>query len=187
MIQERLINHILYPQTWIPQANGNIHVARYHQNKVAPIQSFQAKDYTDTLAGRLLLLSEAEFHLLGFGIAILPYAGKIGKSIDGRFRKAVRSRFESSVIESIDSQCQNNHLFSKITNHGWSNIEEISLRGINALKTTNEFNQYQLKILDYRFASIEPAVSNLTIEIVEDLCKISLPNLSWLWQDPALA
>jgi hypothetical protein len=182
-MQARLTQHLLAPQTWIPQAKGNIHVARYYQNQVEPVKTFCTKDYTDTLEGRLMLLNDAEWKILGFALVLAPLSGQIGNTIDGKLRKAVKGRFESDVIQKLDNlpSAYLRGLLSHRLAHGWSDTESVIVQGINALKAWGKFTPSQRQILEMRFPEAAPAVTQLNHELVEELCKISLPALSWLW------
>lgn len=183
-MQDRLIAHVLAPQTWIPQANGDIHVARFHQQRIEPTSQFVQSDYTDSLSGRLMLLNDAEWKLLGFAVAVCPYSGQIGTSINGKFRKAVKSRFEQATVDQLDA-LNPREAASRIGAHQWADVEEVALMGIASIRQWASLTDAQNRILDVRFKATEVATQNMTEELMEELCKISLPNLLWLWDYPA--
>jgi hypothetical protein len=185
MIEQRLLEHVFEPQTWLPQAGGDKHVARYYQSKAYPLAQFQKADYLDSFTGRLVLLSDAEWHLLGFSCAVMPFAGKLANNLNGRLRRALKAYFADELVLKMD-QLPNDCSFL-LTPDCWDDRLAVAKAGIAAILCELEFSNSQQNILALRFEKTCPAISNLTISLVEDLCKISLPNLPWLLPEAPLA
>ena len=181
-LEERLSNHVFCPASWIDKAAGNNHIARYYQNKIAPMSQFKKADYLDHFTGRLVLLNTSEWQILGFSVALVPFAGSIANTLNGKLRRAVKTRLCEQKVAALDlleyPDCQ-----SLLAADAWSDVDKVSGAGICAILESLEWSPSQKAILDLRFERRAPATTHLTHSLVEALCKISLPTLCWLFPD----
>ena len=182
----RLANHVFNPSSWIEKANGNAQLARYYQDKVAPMSQFKKSDYCAHFAARLVLLTADEWAMLGFMAAVLPFAASAKNHLNGKLRRAVATRLRPEMIDAL-AALPPNDCASLLPANAWEDASKVATAGISAIVQTLEWSPAQKAILDLRFEFASPACTHLTLSLVEDLCKISLPNLLWLFPEDPLA
>ena len=181
-VSVRLAHHVLDPASWIARANGNVQLARYYQNQVAPVASYQEDDY-QSFSSRLVLLNQAEWELLGFSIALSPFAGSIATNMNGSLRRAVKHRLCGEKISELDKLSALFLPTFLLPPNSWDDASAIAHGGIAAVLEIAQLTPEQEAVMSLRFEKTAPAVSNLTLSLVEVLCKISLPTHAWLFQE----
>jgi hypothetical protein len=180
-MQERLYAHLFAPQTWL---KGSLRIARYHQNKIAPVGQFSYADY-DCQAGRLALLTDGEWQLLGLAAACAPFSGSIGNSLHAKFARAVRAKFSEQQITQLDALPVTTTFL--LSPKAWENPEQIMSGAIGSVIDSLESGPVTNLVLRTRFDTPLRAVEGLTPFLIEELCKISLPTLPWLQPSPPSA
>jgi hypothetical protein len=179
--EQRIAKHLFDPRSWVKRAGDNLALARYYQNQVAPLAHYRAGDF-DTFSRRLVLLDDAQWQILGFSVALAPFAGSIEKNLNGSLRRAAKSVLSGDAIEQLD-QLQNQSLPTfLLAPDCWANVQEVSLCGIASILNITSLTLEQDACMNFRFEAAKPAVENLTLSLVEVLCKISLPTQTWLFE-----
>ena len=189
-LNTRITHYLFAPSRW---ANAKKLVATMQQK---PEQITQVNDafldlvgkslkpeltppFFETFANRLVLLTIEEWQKLAICVALLPYSGKIARSMDGYFRRAVRDLADPEMVSQVDSLT----LESKPVFVGnWADVSTLTHGVINAVMDACDWPEPVKEYTLLRFEDSLPAanIEQLTISQIEVACKISLPNLSWL-------
>ena len=135
--------------------------------------------FFEEFANRLVLLDKDEWEDLALCVALLPYSGKISRSMDGYFRSAVKNLISPDVVSQVD-QLQLEDKPSLAGN--WIDVSSLTQGAIASVMDACHWSE---PVKDYtllRFKEELPVanIKNLTISHIEVACKISLPNHSWL-------
>jgi hypothetical protein len=139
----------------------------------------------EQLNAKLVLLDWNEWKTLGLGVAVLPFAGRIGRSMDGSFRRGVRTVLSEADIEALDQLVLSEKPVFLESSLAWKDIDAVTLGGIQSL--IKELCHWEpalaaraKKRFPPSFQEISPIVTGLTLEHLESLCKILFPNHQWL-------
>lgn len=178
-MEERLQAFLFAPQTWIREAQGSLPLARYYQDKIAPVALFKREDY-NSLGSKLVLLSDAEMNLLGLTVATTPFCGQIERHLYAKFVRTVKAHLSAEQIGQLDQLTLESRPQFLLSPKVWENEEEVIRAGISALLEALPPHPHLQTIATHRFGFTSPAVSGLSTSLIEELCQISLPNLSWL-------
>lgn len=185
-LNERIAQYLFAPNTWVnPERlqelvsapvpytpNLICRVVRAYRPKVVP------SDFDD-FAMRLALLTKEEWQLLGLGVCLLPYRGKIANAIDGHLRRAVKAQLSAEQIAQLDAWSGETVVFQL---EHWRDIAMVVEGGIGAIVQACGWNETVLQYTQLRFDKTlgASAVEGLTLGEVNTLCKHLLPNHSWL-------
>jgi hypothetical protein len=159
-------------------------------NQKSPVAQVPVQAFADKLSLKLALLNPAEWQLLGVGVALLPSIGRIARSMDGNFRRAIRTVLQESQIEGLDALAKNEALTGvsfvfQAPSTVWKNMSLVQAAGVQAIlqevcEWPSEVSERALWKLPVSEQATSPIVTGLTIESIEALCKILLPNHPWL-------
>lgn len=178
-MEERLQSFLFAPQTWIKEAQGSLPLARYYQEQIAPLAQFERIDY-EAFGSKLVLLSDAEMGLLGLTVACTPFCGQIERHLYAKLVRTVKAHLSAEQIGKLDQLVFESRPRFLLSLKTWENENEIIRAGIMAVLEAVPPHPHLRSIVEHRFGFASPAVSGLSPSLVEDLCTISLPNLSWL-------
>jgi hypothetical protein len=154
------------------------------------ITQIDLKSFEQSIGNKLPLLTTDEWHLLGLGVALLPFVGRIARSMDGNFRRGIRTVLEEADIEALDAleadeQLQSMRLNFLAPSVVWKNIDVVQAGGINAI--LEQLCTWPKVVTDrtlWKFTATEqkvgPIVTGLQPQHIEVLCKILLPSHPWL-------
>ena len=154
------------------------------------IQDIDLKSFEQSTANKLALLSIEEWHLLGLGVALLPSIGRIARSMDGNFRRGIRTVLKEADIEALDALAADEEFMAMKPNFlapsmVWKNMDVVQAGGINAI--LEQVCAWPKAVSDrtlWKFAASEkqvgPIVTGLQPQHLEVLCKTLLPNHPWL-------
>lgn len=156
----------------------------------AGIKEIDLKSFEHSIGNKLALLSMDEWRLLGLGAALLPSVGRISRSMDGNFRRAIRTVLKEADIEALDALATDESLMSSKPNFlapsmVWKNMDVVQAGGMKAI--LEQICSWPPAISDrtmWKFAATEkqvgPIVTGLQPQHIEVLCKTLLPNHPWL-------
>jgi hypothetical protein len=156
----------------------------------AGIQDIDLKSFEQSTANKLALLSIEEWRLLGLGVALLPSIGRIARSMDGNFRRGIRTILKEADIEALDALAADEGFMSIKPNFlapsmVWKNMDIVQAGGINAI--LEQVCTWPKVVADrtlWKFTAAEkqvgPIVTGLQPQHIEVLCKTLLPNHPWL-------
>ena len=156
----------------------------------AGIQDIDLKSFEQSTANKLALLSIEEWRLLGLGVALLPSIGRIARSMDGNFRRGIRTVLKEADIEALDALAADEEFMSIKPNFlapsmVWKNMDIVQVGGINAI--LEQVCAWPKVVADrtlWKFTAAEkqvgPIVTGLQPQHIEVLCKTLLPNHPWL-------
>jgi hypothetical protein len=187
----RITQYLFSPKTWVDakklvakmqqKPDGLKQVNDVFIDLVAKsLQPDVSPPFFDDFANRLVLLNTDEWEELAMTCALLPYSGKVFRSMDGYFRNAVKNAIAQHIAQGAnDWQGQSKPVFIG----SWVNLAQVQSGAIAAVIDACHWPQTVKEYTLLRFSdALEPAnIEQLTISQVEDACKISLPNHSWLW------
>jgi hypothetical protein len=154
------------------------------------IAQIDLKDFEQNIANKLALLTVDEWRLLGLGVALLPSIGRIARSMDGNFRRGIRTVLKEADIEALDTLVTDEQLqIIKPTflapSMVWKNMDVVQAGGINTI--LEQICAWPKVVSDrtlWKFAASEkqvgPIVTGLQPQHIEVLCKTLLPNHPWL-------
>jgi hypothetical protein len=156
----------------------------------AGIKEIDLASFEQSTTNKLALLTQDEWRLLGLGVALLPSLGRIARSMDGNFRRGIRTVLKEADIEALDALAIDTELMAgKPTflapSIVWKNMDIVHAGGINAI--LEQVCSWPKTIADrtlWKFAASEkqvgPIVTGLQPQHIEVLCKTLLPNHPWL-------
>ena len=156
----------------------------------AGIKEIDLKAFEQSIANKLALLTMEEWRLLGLGVALLPSVGRIVRSMDGNFRRGIRTILKESDIEALDALAADEQFMTMkpsflAPSMVWKNMDVVQAGGINAV--LEQICSWPSAISDrtmWKFAATEkqvgPIVTGLQPQHIEVLCKTLLPNHPWL-------
>jgi hypothetical protein len=156
----------------------------------AGIQDIDLKSFEQSTANKLALLSIEEWHLLGLGVALLPSIGRIARSMDGNFRRGIRTVLKEADIEALDALAADEEIMAMkptflAPSMVWKNIDVVQAGGIKAI--LEQVCAWPKAVSDrtlWKFTAVEkqvgPIVTGLQPQHIEVLCKTLLPNHPWL-------
>ena len=159
-------------------------------NSSNPINAIDLKVFEEGIANKLALLSSDEWRILGLGVALLPFIGRIARSMDGNFRRSIRTVLKEADIEALDALANDPALESakptfQAPSVVWKNIEVVQAGGVSA--TVEELCHWPQSIanrtlwkLKFSEQQVGPIVTGLQPQHIEVLCKTLLPNHPWL-------
>ena len=135
--------------------------------------------FFSSFANRLVLLTQEEWQQLALAAALLPYAGKIERSMYGYLRRAVRDVVDPLVVsqlEAIDLEVK------PVFMGHWQDVSSVTNGAIAAVMDVCQWpsNVQEYTLLRFDHSLPVANIEQLNLEHVKALCKISLPNLSWL-------
>lgn len=165
-------------------------LAKEKLNQLSAIDQISLQDFEGDIAHKLSLLDLDEWRLLGLGSSLLPYAGRIVRSMDGHLRRGIRTILKEPQIEALDALAQDPVLLANkpeflAPSTVWKNIDLVIAGGRNAVleQICHWPSAISVRTL-WKFASSEQQVgsivSGLQPQHLEVLCKILLPNHPWL-------
>lgn len=161
-----------------------------HKINAAGIKKIDLKAFDHSIANKLALLTMEEWRLLGLGVALLPSLGRIGRSMDGNFRRGIRTVLKEADIEALDALAADEQFMSMKPNFlapsiVWKNMDVVQAGGMKAI--LEQVCSWSPAISDrslWKFAATEkqvgPIVTGLQPQHIEVLCKTLLPNHPWL-------
>jgi hypothetical protein len=154
------------------------------------IKELDLKAFEQNIANKLALLAMDEWHLLGLGVALLPSVGRIARSMDGNFRRGIRTVLKESDIEALDALAADEQFMIMKPNFlapsmVWKSMDVVQAGGVNAiLEQICTWPQEISHRTLWKFAATEkqvgPIVTGLQPQHIEVLCKTLLPNHQWL-------
>jgi len=165
-------------------------LARQKINTQSPIAEIDLPDLMSNSTHKLALLTVTEWRLLGLGVALLPFVGRIARSMDGNFRRGIRTILKEPDIEALDNLANDEEIFETrpqfmAPSIVWKNMEFVHAGGIQAIVT--QVCKWPAPIdqrTSWKFVSVKepigPLVADLTSQHIEALCKILLPSHPWL-------
>lgn len=142
---------------------------------------------TGDLQGRLALLDRAHWLRLGLCISVLPFCGRILKSMDGNFRRVVREALDERTLEALDRQADAVASIAFVLGPGaWRAPERVAAGGVRAALEQaclwpDPVRQRFLLQFGPDELSGPPSVGGLNQQCLEIACKASLPDHPWLW------
>jgi len=154
------------------------------------IKEIDLKAFDHNIANKLALLTMDEWCLLGLGVALIPFIGRISRSMDGNFRRGIRTVLKEADIEALDALATDDQFMSMKPNFlapsmVWKNMDVVQAGGVNAI--LEQICSWPPAISDrtlWKFAATEkqvgPIVTGLQPQHIEVLCKTLLPNHPWL-------
>jgi len=173
-----------------PSTEAQLRQLASQKINAAGIQNIDLKSFEQSTANKLALLSIEEWHLLGLGVALLPSIGRIARSMDGNFRRGIRTVLKEADIEALDALAADEQFVTMKPNFlapsmVWKNMDVVQAGGINAI--LEQVCSWPKAITDrtlWKFAASEkqvgPIVTGLQPQHIEVLCKTLLPNHPWL-------
>jgi hypothetical protein len=154
------------------------------------VKEIDLASFEQSIANKLALLTVDEWRLLGLGVALLPSLGRIARSMDGNFRRGIRTVLKESDIEALDALAADEELMAIKPNFlapsiVWKNMDVVQAGGVNAiLEQVCSWPQALADRTLWKFAASEkqvgPIVTGLQPQHIEVLCKTLLPNHPWL-------
>ena len=159
-------------------------------NQHHPIAAVKLTNFESDITHKLALLSIAEWRLLGLGVALLTFAGRIARSMDGNFRRGVRAVLKEPEIEALDGLSSDAQLMAikpafQAPSIVWKNMEIVHAGGIHAIQEQLCHWPESIAVRTFwKFTSNEnktgAIVTGLQPQHIEALCRILLPNHPWL-------
>lgn len=161
-----------------------------HKINAAGIKEIDLKAFDHSIANKLALLTMEEWRLLGLGVALLPSLGRIGRSMDGNFRRGIRTVLKEADIETLDALAADEQFMTMKPNFlapsmVWKNMDIVQAGGVNAI--LEQICSWPSAVSNrtlWKFAASEkqvgPIVTGLQPQHIEVLCKTLLPNHPWL-------
>ena len=174
----------------ITSSEGQLRQLAAQKMNAKGIQDIDLKSFEQSTANKLALLSIEEWHLLGLGVALLPSIGRIARSMDGNFRRGIRTTLKEADIEALDALAADEEFMAMKPNFlapsmVWKNMDVVQAGGINAI--LEQVCAWPKAVSDrtlWKFAATEkqvgPIVTGLQPQHLEVLCKTLLPNHPWL-------
>jgi hypothetical protein len=159
-------------------------------NRNHPVVELKLSNFESSITHKLPLLTIQEWRLLGLGVALMPFVGRIARSMDGNFRRGIRTVLKESDIEALDSLSSDAKLMSikpafEASSIVWKNMEIVHAAGIQAIQ--EQLCQWPESIVvrtSWKFTPAEhktgSIVTGLQPQHIEALCRILLPNHLWL-------
>jgi len=156
----------------------------------AGITEIDLKGFEQNIANKLPLLTVDEWHLLGLGVAILPSLGRISRSMDGNFRRGIRTVLKEADIEALDALAADPELMSikpvfEAPSMVWKSMDVVQAGGIKAI--LEQVCAWPKIVSDrtlWKFTASEkqvgPIVTGLQPQHIEVLCKTLSPSHPWL-------
>jgi hypothetical protein len=148
------------------------------------------KDFELNVANRLALLTTDEWRILGLGAALLPFIGRIARSMDGNFRRGIRTVLKEAEIEALDALATDEALRTikpsfLAPSVVWKSIDTVQAGGINSiLQQVCSWPQSVSERTLWKFLAtakqMGPIVTGLQPQHIEVLCKTLLPSHPWL-------
>ena len=160
-------------------------------NRLSPVKDIQLKTFETDQVNRLALLSMGEWSQLGLGVALLPFCGRIARSMDGNFRRGIRTVLNETQIEAFDALAVDPALASSrpqfiAPSVIWKNMELVLAGGVRSileqvcLWPTTISARILWKFSTELSTSVKPIVTDIQPQHIEVLCKTLLPNHPWL-------
>lgn len=160
-------------------------------NRLSPVKDIRLATFETDSLNRLALLSMSEWRQLGLGVALLPFTGRIARSMDGNFRRGIRTALNESQIEAFDALGVDAALASSrpqfiAPSVIWKNMELVFAGGVRSIleqvcawpSTISERTLW--KFSNALAPTINPIVTDIQPQHIEVLCKTLLPNHPWL-------
>jgi hypothetical protein len=154
------------------------------------IKGLDLKAFEQNIANKLALLTMDEWRLLGLGVALLPSVGRIARSMDGNFRRGIRTVLKESDIEALDALAADEQFMTIKPNFlapsmVWKNMDIVQAGGVNAILEQictwpQEISHRTLWKFTATEKQVGPIVTGLQPQHIEVLCKTLLPNHPWL-------
>jgi len=154
------------------------------------VKEIDLGQFNQSVIDKLPLLSPEEWRLLGLGVALLPFVGRIARSMDGNFRRSIRTALKETDIEALDALANEPELAStkpvfQAPSMVWKNLEIVQAGGVAA--TLSELCHWPQSVanrtlwkLKFSEQQVGPIVTGLQPQHIEVLCKTLLPNHPWL-------
>jgi len=159
-------------------------------NRLSPVKDIHLNTFEVDIANKLALLSMSEWNQLGLGVALLPFSGRIARSMDGNFRRGIRTAFSETQIEALDALTVDPALASDRPQFVapsviWKNMGLVHAGGVCAI--LEQLCVWPPEIAHrmlWKFSSAQSRVQAIVTDIqpqhIEVLCKTLLPNHPWL-------
>lgn len=129
---------------------------------------------------RLLLLTKEEWTKLAVGVALAPLAGRVRKSLDGYVRRLALQHLTQEQAEQFDAVQWEHKPSTRLLS--WRDEGAVIQGAQVSIMATCQWDDALRVYNNLRFPLIseESNTDNLTLEHIGDICKILLPDLSWL-------
>ena len=160
-------------------------------NRLSPVKDIRLNTFETDIVSRLALLSMSEWSLLGLGVALLPFSGRIARSMDGNFRRGIRTVLNESQIEAFDALAvdpsvalSRPHFIAPSVI--WKNMELVLAGGVRSILEQlciwpTIISERTLWKFSIELApTVKPIVTDLQPQHIEVLCKTLLPSHPWL-------
>jgi hypothetical protein len=159
-------------------------------NRNYPIKELPLANFAESITQKLPLLTMQEWRLLGLGVALMPFVGRIARSMDGNFRRGIRTVLNEVEVEALDGLTNDTELMSikpvfQAPSTVWKNMEIVHTAGIQAIQ--EQLCQWPESVAVrtlWKFTSAEnktgSIVTGLKSQHIEALCRILLPDHPWL-------
>jgi hypothetical protein len=136
-------------------------------------------------AFRLLLLDLKSLRRLSLAACLLPFFGKICRSMDGNFRRTSRLLFSEAELQRFDNQAEQvSGMTFLLPSAVWREAERIIQSGMasvfDAIDAPAVLRARAQLRFPPRYLEADRALSGLNEEHLELLCTVSLPDLPWL-------
>lgn len=176
-IKKRLADLLFNPVAWFPTAQGDNAVATYYLKKTIDLKTFKEDNFLKRQHDHFSLLSIGEWLTLGFAVALTPYM--LSNTMDNKLKRLISTRFTPTQIERMDAIATTRPK-PALGRQAWEKPDALAIAGIAAVANTLNWHPEVAELHATRFTPTQPAVENLNIVVVEELCKILLPELPWL-------
>jgi len=165
-------------------------LAAHKISQGSQVKGIDLGQFNQSVIDKLPLLSPEEWRLLGLGVALLPFVGRIARSMDGNFRRSIRTALKETDIEALDALANEPELAStkpvfQAPSMVWKNLEIVQAGGVAA--TLSELCHWPQSVanrtlwkLKFSEQQVGPIVTGLQPQHIEVLCKTLLPNHPWL-------
>ena len=160
-------------------------------HELSPIHEITLSHFQESFLNKLALLHLTEWRRLGLGVALLPFIGRISRSMDGNFRRSIRTVLKEVEIEALDALKKEENLFNSQTlkfdapSIIWKDVTLVQNAAITAIiqklcnwpQSIANRATWKLQFSEQQFSQI---VTGFQPQHIEVLCKILLPNHPWL-------
>ncbi len=172
----------------VEEKDLNVELRRWLLMRHAPVSDLKLNDLILDWRSRLALLDADEWFNLGLALGVLPFCGRIHASLDGVFRRVLRERFSSQIIEQLDAlpppdSTQPRFLLGA---GAWKRPEQIAAGGLSAVCDLEPHwspaVQFRWSMqFDPRWLNVPACIGGLNESWLEHACKITFQDHPWLW------
>lgn len=204
-----LTSFLFEPETWVSgeallaavQAQGNEvprpslpdvatippNVLRRVVNHGVPVRQVDLSALVRDWRSRLALLSREEWLRLGVAVSALPQCGRIQRSMDGHFRRAVQQALDPEAVQTLDAFEGAASVAFALGPGAWRQPHAVACSGVRAvLEQVCIWPAAVRSRFDLHFLPQEarrpPSVTGLDAHGLEFTCQAIFPDHPWLWR-----